>query len=132
MKKKFLTTIMAICLGTSLLIGCGNTAPEAAQEGAEAQESSGQNGEGESQGDSGSGEESGEAVANGIEGHWQLMCELSHIEYSDGDFYDTSLMYCDGEAPASEMIIRSEGDQYVVDYYYTEYDYYENRSDIGN
>jgi uncharacterized protein YecT (DUF1311 family) len=133
MKKKFLTTIMAMCLGTSLLAACGNTAPEAAQEGAEVQESDGQEGDGQKddgQGASGSGEESGEVATSGIEGHWQLMCELSHIEYSDGDFYDTSLMYCDGEAPASEMIIRSEGDQYVVDYYYTEYDYYEKNCGI--
>ncbi|MBO5629808.1 MAG: hypothetical protein J5965_12125, partial [Aeriscardovia sp.] len=87
MKKKFLTTIMAMCLGTSLLAACGNTAPEAAQEEAEAQESAGQEGngqKGDDQGASGSGEGSGEAVASGIEGHWQLMCELSHIEYSDG------------------------------------------------
>jgi hypothetical protein len=81
MKKKFLTAIMAMSLTLSLLAGCGNNTPEATQEEAESQEAENQEAPEKS-------EESKPADAGDITGHWQLMCELSHIEpvISEKDF----------------------------------------------
>ena len=123
MEKRFLTAIMAISLTLSLLTGCGNNTPEATQEEVQSQEAENQEAPEKN-------EESKPEDAGDITGHWQLMCELSHIEFSDGDFYDNSLMYCDGEAPSSELIIRNDGDQFIADYYYNEYEYYEKNCGI--
>ena len=125
MKKKLLTVMMATFLAGSLLAGCGKPRPETAQE-----EETEQAQESEATEAAEASEEAKPADPEGIVGHWQLMCELSHIEYSDGDFYDSSSMYCDGEAPESQIIIRNDGDGYVADYYYTEYDYYEKNCGI--
>ncbi len=122
MKRKFLTAIMAICL-TASLAGCGSAALEATQEDAQQSQDSGVE-------ETASGSEETAPAVSDIVGHWTLMCELSHIEYSDGDFYDTSTMYCDGDAPTSEIIIRNEGDQYIADYFFSQYDYYEKNCGI--
>ena len=126
MKQRLITTITAICLTVSLLTGCGSAAPKTSQE-APAEQKVQESENHEASADS---DETNTGGALDITGHWKLMCELSHSEYANGDFYDTSLMYCDGEAPESEIIIRNNGEEYIADYYYTQYEYYEKNYGI--
>lgn len=109
-----------------LLTSCGKknkgkeeTAPQAQSEnsvGAQAEAPSEEGTQSETQSKSGEGKAEEAAV-----GEWVYFCTLFHSEDDDGE-YDSCTMSSDEEAPESAVIIRKDGENYLVDYKFDTYE----------
>lgn len=129
MKKRLLTLLLAATLTLGLLAGCGKTnTPEA--EGEEQTESTKDKDSKKKDKDQQTTDQAKESPALDMLGHWKLMCNVYHSEYSDGDFYDSSTMFSDEYAPESEIIIRQEDGEFYADYYFSEYEFSEKMCGI--
>ena len=150
-RKSIINLFLAAALAASMLTGCGGTAdktPEGAggsgqtgtssdpaqESGAgEAAEGSGGN---TASGDSNAAQESGSsdtaggalAASAGIDspdssiGEWSYMCTISTSE-DDESSYEYVTMYGDDMCPEASVKIRKDGDKYLADYKFQEYEY---------
>ena len=125
MKKEIICRMAAVVLSAVLLTACGDkggqdaTAPtEAANETqTETQESD----VAESAADS---TVSAQTPADSMVGEWVYICTLYHSEDSEGE-YDSCTMSTDEAATTSAVIIRKDGEKYLVDYNFSAYEYSE-------
>ncbi len=121
-RKRFLGLSLMAALLIGLLGGCGdNTKPGNAGEAGEQprEETTGQQESGQQE----VSESTESQTADALVGEWEFLCNIYHSDYSDGDSYDYVVMCTDDNTPDSRINIKKDGDKYLADYLYQEYEY---------
>jgi uncharacterized protein YecT (DUF1311 family) len=149
MKRKSITAILLTTAMTiGILAGCGDEGankPDATTQttGSETQGSAEANGQSEDgtsskddskeaagddagtgEGQSGAGTSVKAGSPDSVLGEWKYMCTIYHSEDGEYDPYEYVTMCTDEMAPEGTVIIRKDGDKYLADYKFQEYEYY--------
>lgn len=124
-RKRFCGLVLTATILIGMLGGCGGAVQtagmeeEAGQQGSESQ--AGQETD-QSEAEE-KGQTTGNATVDSLVGEWEFMCNIYHSDDSDGESYEYVTMCTDEYAPETRISISKEGDNYLANYLYREYDY---------
>ena len=128
MKRKAYFCVGLLCvLSLGIMSGCGQKAANdnsASPGGESAEGASAETGAAADAKNQTSSESTSSSSPDGLLGEWEYIYSTYHTDDSDGYVYDDVTMCTDEGAPDTRVIIRKDGDKYLMDYKYNEYEYY--------
>ncbi|MBR1931548.1 MAG: hypothetical protein IJ833_08785 [Lachnospiraceae bacterium] len=124
-RKCFLGFILSASFFTGILSGCGGVVQTSNPDDGTVQQSPAVENQGrtDESDEGGNSQSASNATVDSMVGEWTFLCNIYHSDDSDGQAYDYVTMCTDEYAPDTRINISKEGDSYLTDYLYREYDY---------